>query len=548
MIRRTLAAGAAVLGVFALPHAGVAQGTAEGPTDGTYAELDRAVREALEETGTPGAAWAVLDVGTGEGAEESEETGSEGEATDPNGEAGSGEDADPGGESDGEHGESPGGKEQKDTAGPSDESSVDAVHHVPGVVHTGTFGDDGDGEPVKETTPFLWGSVGKPMTSTLILSLQEDGLLDTADPVSAHLPDFAPVYEGEPADPTIAQLLSHSAGTPPDQFTDAVDLGRTEPDAVSEAASLLDEVELAYAPGTGYQYNSADYLLLGAIVESVTGATFAEQMRVRVFDPLGMDVVLAGDDRMPPGHRQFFGFPVTYESPTDVSGLPYGGTTGGDLESLSRFAAAMLGRGELDGSRVLTEESVAEAWEPHVDSSVQNYGYGWSVGELAGGEPAVWHTGATVGYESVLIVMPEAGKAVAVMQNTFGLARGSQLVNASLNAAAVLTGAEREDSGPDPALTWIPWVGAGLTVVVAVWLGVSLKRGRSVTRSVAGGIAWAAGGVLVSGSLLVVLPHFGGLPLVFLWRWLPDIALVLTTTATAFAALAAVKSFRRFKR
>ncbi|WP_262391255.1 serine hydrolase [Nocardiopsis sp. CNR-923] len=166
-----------------------------------------------------------------------------------------------------------------------------AVVGPEGVEHQGVFGVDGHGEPVTEETPFLWGSVAKPVTATAALVLAEEGRLDLDAPVEEYLPEFAAFG----AEPTVRDLLTHSSGITEANTVatfDVYEAGSAEfaPRVGRIAASEVGD------PGT-HAYSSANYLLLGAVVERVTGEDFGDYLREAVLDPVGMDTAFTGARR-----------------------------------------------------------------------------------------------------------------------------------------------------------------------------------------------------------------------------------------------------------
>ena len=383
-----------------------------------------------------------------------------------------------------------------------------AVTTAEAVVRTDAWGVDGDGNPVTAGTPFLWGSVAKPVAATVVLALG----VDPAEPVSRYLPDFAPTWEGAAAMPTVGQLLSHTSG-----ITEmaATDVGDNETGAVSRVAARLYDYELDAAPGTEYAYNSSNYLLLGAVAEAVTGREYADLVRELVAGPAGMTSVVTGPDApLPPGHRQFFGHTVAFDDPYDLSGLPYGYIGGSvtDLAAFGRFALAGEGR---DGT-----------WSAHPGTDGR-YGFGWSIGELARtGERMVWHSGATRGYQAVLILLPAKGIAVTLVQNTYSEARAEQLLNAAFDTARISAGYEAGEAASPNVLFYLPWVVGGLALVALGWVVWRVRRRvASVPAGARGRRRWVLAGVWAM--VAVAIPLVVGLAgpgWRTLWLWAPDLA------------------------
>ena len=182
-----------------------------------------------------------------------------------------------------------------------------AIVGTEGVEHQATFGQDGDGDPVTTATPFLWGSVAKPVTASLVVKMADAGELELDERVATYLPGFSMADE-EARAITVRHLLSQTGGIPERMdLTDRYDSGRRPGDVVDE----LTDVHLAAAVGEQHLYSSVNYMLLGAVVEEVTGREFAEVLRERILEPAGMDTAVseAGDaaGRLPPGHRYVLG-------------------------------------------------------------------------------------------------------------------------------------------------------------------------------------------------------------------------------------------------
>jgi CubicO group peptidase (beta-lactamase class C family) len=145
------------------------------------------------------------------------------------------------------------------------------------------------GTPVTTETRFDMASVSKQFTATAVLMLQRDGLLSLADPISTYvdgLPDWGATI-------TLDQLMHHTSRIP-DYWVELDDIGIGFTDAADQAMTLdairrEDELE----EGEGYEYSNSNYVLLAAVVERVSGQSLPDFLKARIFDPLGLDMVLA---------------------------------------------------------------------------------------------------------------------------------------------------------------------------------------------------------------------------------------------------------------
>src|SRR5690606_22027360 len=125
-------------------------------------------------------------------------------------------------------------------------------------------------------------------------------------------------------------------------LTDRFDDDREPADVLPELADR----DLEAAPGEEHLYSSANYLVLAAVVEAVTGRSFPGVLAEQVLEPAGMDQAVTtpgrAADRVPPGHRFVLGHPRPFDSPYDPAGAAYG-YLGGSLEDAVAFAQAHLG-------------------------------------------------------------------------------------------------------------------------------------------------------------------------------------------------------------
>ena len=154
------------------------------------------------------------------------------------------------------------------------------------VLYVGAFGEADKDHHVKNTpeTKFNIGSIGKPFTAISILQLEEKGLLSVTDPVIKHLHDFP--FGGKI---TIQHLLTHTAGTfnyfaHPD-FANQFYRIRS----VSDALPLIYDQELRFdTPGEQMYYSNSGIVILGAVIEKVSGQSYPDYIREHILEPAGM--------------------------------------------------------------------------------------------------------------------------------------------------------------------------------------------------------------------------------------------------------------------
>ena len=136
--------------------------------------------------------------------------------------------------------------------------------------------------PVTADTIFQSGSVGKQFTAAAIMTLVDDGKLSLDDSIAKFWPDVGKWWHPV----TIHHLLTHTSGMPNFEPGGTIDLRKDYTE--SEFAKLAFSLKPDFAPGSRWNYSNPGYVLLGCIIGKVTGRHYGEQLRERVFGPLGM--------------------------------------------------------------------------------------------------------------------------------------------------------------------------------------------------------------------------------------------------------------------
>lgn len=391
-------------------------------------------------------------------------------------------------------------------------------------LRTYVSGEDGDGTPVTRETPFLVGSVAKTFTSALVLGLVADGRLRLDDPVSRYLAWLdAPRI-------TVRQLLTHTAG-----YTALDGLAVSErfdsgPDALRRAAH---DLEHNGTPGE-YAYNSADYLVLGALVEEVTGSSFATVAEESLFAPLGMmDTTGDADDAsaLPAGHRHWWSWTRAYQPGFDESGASYGYVVS-TLDDLVTYARANL------AGQVLPRSLEDDAWKvQEITGPGRGYGYGWSVQD--GDRRRIHHTGATPGYFAHVSLLPGEDRAVVVLANSYAEKRAPSLSAAAEDIDEIARGGSATVRDGDPLLSSAPWLLAG---IVPIGLVLALLARRIPRSSPLRWVCAAAACLAAIG--LILLPRLLGGTLGFAANWMPDLAVGVVAGSVTLLVVAASCALR----
>jgi CubicO group peptidase (beta-lactamase class C family) len=289
-------------------------------------------------------------------------------------------------------------------------------------------------EPNTPDAKFRIGSITKQFTSMVVMQLVAEGKLKLDDTLSTHLPDYR---KDTGSRVTITQLLNHTSGIP--SYTSAPGFFENQsrtPYKVADFVKGYASGDLQFEPGTKWAYNNSGYFLLGAIIEKVTGKPYAQVVRERIFDPLGMkssgyDVhatVLpkraSGYELKPDGY---------INAPYLDMSIPYAaGSLYSTVEDLYLWDRALY----LD--TLLPAPLKQKMFTPGLSS----YAFGWSVKPVKLHDDktevaTLSHSGGINGFSTFIIRVPERKEVVVLFDNT---SRGDKLQGLAAGLLSVLHG------------------------------------------------------------------------------------------------------------
>lgn len=279
--------------------------------------------------------------------------------------------------------------------------------------------------PVTGYEQFEIGSNTKTFTATLALQLVDRGRLVLDAPVSRYLPGVVPNGENI----TVRMLLNHTSGlfsytADPDFFANL----EKDPQHVVTEQELLDVAfrhEPNFAPGKGWSYSNTNYILIGMILQRLTGESLPELVQERIARPLGLKRTYFANPRATntgPGYAHGYAvkFGETPRTYTDVSGLPIGGWGGAagavisTQKELSQFFSAVLG-GKLFSQEQLKQMKTTVDLPEGI--GIEG-GYGLGLFKIDSPCGTVWgHGGDTLGHHSTAVASAD-GRRTAVSDTT----------------------------------------------------------------------------------------------------------------------------------
>jgi D-alanyl-D-alanine carboxypeptidase len=277
-----------------------------------------------------------------------------------------------------------------------------ALANRDGLIRASTYGyaDTKAGLRVAPETMFEIGSISKSFVGLVLLQLRDEGKLDLNKPIVEYLPWLKINSKFEAI--TTHHVLSHAAGLP---------------GAPLLLDALLGELWTAYEPGKRFLYSNTGYNILGFLIEAIDKRPFAESMRARMLEPLGMTAsapIITNNLRkqMAIGYEPLDGGkPFPLHGPLAEAQWIEVDIAAGSIAStpsdMSKYIRMLLNRGALPKGRLLSEESFALFTKPAINSPYRgepaSYGYGIWVSDI-NGHTRLRHTGGMVAFSSSIDV------------------------------------------------------------------------------------------------------------------------------------------------
>jgi CubicO group peptidase (beta-lactamase class C family) len=402
------------------------------------------------------------------------------------------------------------------------------------------------------STPLLIGSVSKSFTALAILRLVDEGLVDLHAPVRSYLPSFRLGGDGDPAASiSLQHLLAHASGLSDVGYLEAV---RLRDDASIERA--VDDLRAATpvaSPGEAFHYFNPNYVVLGRIVEVVTGRSYGDYLQETVLEPLGMrrtfvdhDAALAAG--LARGHALTFGVPLPRSQPFRAYGLPAGSLMS-TAEDMGRYLQVLLDGGRIGDTRLLSRASMISLFAPGRPSGV--YAKGWFVGEHRG-HRVIQHGGTNEFFKAEVALLPDEGLGFVILANMstlpVALVGYPQVTSGVLD---LLVGTEPAAGGP--SMRTVGYALAALFALQLAWLARAFARLSSWQIRRDGTARWRTG--LDLGAHLVTIPAITLGIVTLLEGWMgrgvdlrqafdgvPDLAMMLAVAYLADLALFGAKA------
>lgn len=282
------------------------------------------------------------------------------------------------------------------------------------------------GEELNLETAFELASVSKQFTAMGIVQLQKEGKLSYDDSISQYIPELES-YEGI----TIKNLLVHTGGLPDYMYILDKEWGKTEFATNKGVLNLFQELqpEKEFEPGETFSYSNTGYLALATIIERVSGKTFEEYLKEKIFTPLNMDNTFVYRRRYQSKEVDNYALGYIYsdslkgkilpdEKGKDfyyvyLDGIVGDGMVNSNLHDLLRWDRALY-----DNTLINDEdkEMIFSSY-PMKEDNETNYGFGWFVAQDSLYGKVVSHSGRWAGYLTNIARDIDTDKTIIVLQN-----------------------------------------------------------------------------------------------------------------------------------
>jgi CubicO group peptidase (beta-lactamase class C family) len=277
------------------------------------------------------------------------------------------------------------------------------------------------GVPVEPDMVFRLGSITKQFTAVSILILAEQGKLSLQDEITKVLPDFP--TQGRTI--TIEHLLTHTSGLKSyTNLSEWLPLWRKDM-TVREIIDLTKDKPMEFAPGERWNYNNTGYVLLGAVIEKVSGLTYEDYVNKNIFGPLGMKHSYYGNtERIIP--RRIPGYQMGKDGFVNAPYLsmtqPY--AAGSLLSSVDDLA---IWNDAVFSGKLLKKEWLDKAFTPYPlkNGGSTGYGYGWFIANYQG-HRFIEHGGGINGFSTYEMTLPEDHIFLAILTNSAIGSRGPE--------------------------------------------------------------------------------------------------------------------------
>jgi CubicO group peptidase (beta-lactamase class C family) len=285
--------------------------------------------------------------------------------------------------------------------------------------------------PVDENTVFQIGSISKSFTAALIAMLVDEGKLSWSDKIIDHLPDFKLYDTLATKSIQVRDIMTHRSGLRGQAGTYIPNMGYDRDDIYSFLKHIKPATELR----STYAYNNITFIIAAKLIEKYTGKSWEENIRKRIFEPLGMTGSSVNEEGFLNSENRSLSCEFEYDNGIKNKWLydddralfwltvigPAGSvnSTATDLIKWSKFH---LNKGKVDGKEIISEKNIKYLHTGQIITSMDSarittYGHCWFI-EQTNRYRLYFHTGTTWGFTAICAFVPEINLGIAILVNS----------------------------------------------------------------------------------------------------------------------------------
>lgn len=312
-----------------------------------------------------------------------------------------------------------------------------AVVHGDEIVYSKGFGvADSKDTPVTADTPFYIGSVGKTFTALAIRQLEGEGKLDSKNLVTEYIPWFT-LADGMGKQITIDHLLTHTSGLSTAAGNEAYSFNHQY--SIKDAVLAINRrAKTNRLVGEKYEYSNLNYVILGLIVEYVSGMSYEDYIQKYVYAPIGMkdsfaSIEKARLDGLAEGFRELYGINVPIECPYPTGQVPAGYQLC-SVNDMAKYVVYYLNNGYAGGESILPNNKLDPIADPFqsFQGKEDYYSLDWGITN----DPAIYDynrfygfLGATPNFNSAMLLSQVHRYGIVVLVNQRGSYRKPELMS-----------------------------------------------------------------------------------------------------------------------
>ncbi|GAA3582487.1 hypothetical protein GCM10022395_33570 [Snuella lapsa] len=289
-------------------------------------------------------------------------------------------------------------------------------------------------EGVNKETVFRLGSLSKGFAGILAASFKNDGMLDWNDRVSDYIPEFQLGDKTNTNKITLANILSHTSGTPYHSYTNLVEAGLP----LDDIAKRFKSISPISKPGLMYSYQNAVFALCGEVMHKVTGKEISTSLEDRFFKPLGMHTICMDHETLSQSKNIALPHIKTRKhwKPIKLTNKYYNAIAAGGINAsaldMAKWMRFLLGH----NPEIMDKSALKEAFTPFIEVRGRSkyyqrwpghlksfYGFGWRIHkfieEETNEEKTILHHGGSVNdFRNEIALYPEADLGICVLLNS----------------------------------------------------------------------------------------------------------------------------------